>query len=231
MHLVLGCRPYFILWCGKWRERDDPRRADYDLYERIKTEVQTVEAAAALRRALADGGASPSDERLAALVAAAAAQAAEARKQDEGWEPSARHNETEEDRPWKILGGAELEPLLLADAGLGGESPVRFLDARFLIALSKDRSGRLRRRQDLPAAAFVDLAALRRMTGGYGGLRVVCVSYPWLQPECARAARSEARRPRRPPEAPRARLSSQPSRPEGSDAKAARPRPREVRRA
>ena len=103
---------------------------------------------------------------------------------------------------------ANLEPLLLADDGLGGESPVRFLDARFIIALSKDRAGRLRRRQDLPAAAFVDLAALRRMPEGRNGLRVTCVSYPWLQPECARAARSEARRPRHPPEAPRARLSA-----------------------
>ena len=38
--------------------------------------------------------------------------------------------------------------------------------------------------QKLPRGAFLDLAALRRMTGGArGSLRVLCLSYPWLQPD------------------------------------------------
>ena len=34
-----------------------------------------------------------------------------------------------------------------------------------------------------PRDAFLDLATLRTMTGSGGGLRVACLSAPWLQPD------------------------------------------------
>ena len=50
------------------------------------------------------------------------------------------------------------------DEALGG-SPVRLVDARFLIELA-ERGGRLCRRQDLPEEAFVRPEALRRLPRG-----------------------------------------------------------------
>ena len=118
-----------------------------------------------------------------ACFAAAAAAAAATRATDEA---------DAEERAWSASlvrwhpheSGSRLEPLLRVDETLG-DSPVALVDARFLIALSK-RNGRLDRRQGLPAEAFIDLASLRRMPAGgrFGdSLRVLCVSYPWLQPD------------------------------------------------
>ena len=85
---------------------------------------------------------------------------------------------------WKAQDGESLERLLLADDTLAGESPVRLLNAHFLIALAR-AGGLLRRRQDLPVEAFLDLSALQRMpkAAGIRSLRLLRVSYPWLQPE------------------------------------------------
>ena len=78
---------------------------------------------------------------------------------------------------WKEKDGAALEPALRVDEALGG-SPVRLVDARFLIELA-ERGGRLCRRQDLPEEAFVRPEALRRLPkGGATGecLRILSIS-------------------------------------------------------
>lgn len=136
---------------------------------------EQVELAAADSETVATAMRSDDEIRIDAAVINAATEAAEALTQDpvddDGW-------------AWKECDGAELEPLLLDDAELGG-SPVALLDARFIIALAKS-GGRLHSRQNLPPEAFISLAALRRMLGGFGiagSLRILCLSYPWLQPE------------------------------------------------
>jgi hypothetical protein len=111
-------------------------------------------------------------EEIGTLVAEAATVAAAARSDDEV---------DESHTVWNEMQGAALESLLISDVTLGG-SPVALVDARFLVALSK-AGGCMLRRQDLPAAAVLDLTTLRRMPTGNGGLRVLCVSYPWLQPD------------------------------------------------
>ena len=76
---------------------------------------------------------------------------------------------------WEACDGAALEPALRVDEALGG-SPVRLVDARFLIELA-ERGGRLCRRQDLPEEAFVSPEALRRLPDGKGGcLRIMSIS-------------------------------------------------------
>ena len=83
---------------------------------------------------------------------------------------------------WLQNGGDEFEAALALIKELGG-SAVRLLDARYLIELAEN-GGKLRRRQDLPEEAFVTLPQLKRMGNGPGdSLRVVVVSYPWLQPD------------------------------------------------
>ena len=71
---------------------------------------------------------------------------------------------------WREKSGVEFEALLEIDADMN-DSPVALVDARFLIALA-DRVGRLCQRQDLPAAALLDLATMRRMPRGHAG--------PWM---------------------------------------------------
>ena len=86
------------------------------------------------------------------------------------------------DDSWRMYGGDEFEAALALVKELGG-SAVRLLDARYLIKLTEN-GGKLRRRQDLPEEAFVTLPQLKRMGKGPGlSLRVVVVSYPWLQPD------------------------------------------------
>lgn len=59
---------------------------------------------------------------------------------------------------------------------------MRLIDARYLIKLAAAEGGILRRRQDLPQKAFLTLRQLKRIVD-YGGLHVLVVSYPWLQPD------------------------------------------------
>ena len=84
---------------------------------------------------------------------------------------------------WRRCDGLELEALLLPDVAMGNESPVALLDARFLVEVAKHAGGRLRRRQDIPPAAFIPAHVLTEMPSRSGGLPVICVSYPWLQPD------------------------------------------------
>ena len=84
---------------------------------------------------------------------------------------------------WMMTEAEELEPLLTVDPELG-DSPVKLVDARFLIGLANS-GGRLPRRQDMPDAAFLSLRRLRRMhlAMGFDNLRVICLSHMWLQPD------------------------------------------------
>ena len=110
----------------------------------------------------------------AALSAAAAAVRAapietflrESEKKWEKWK--------ENEWAWKEFDGAALEPALRVDEALGG-SPVRLVDARFLIELA-ERGGRLCRRQDLPEEAFVSPEALRRLPEASDCLRIMSIS-------------------------------------------------------
>ena len=112
------------------------------------------------------------EDELKSIISSAAAEAKSSRAQDEV---------DAAESAWQENAGVELEALLSTDADMN-DSPVALVDARFLISLA-DEGGRLCRRQDLPAAALLDLATLRRMPSGHAGLRVLCVSYPWLQPD------------------------------------------------
>jgi hypothetical protein len=88
-----------------------------------------------------------------------------------------------EDPAWDKLGGKKLETLLAYNEEIGGH-PVRLVDARYLVNMHQKSS--LLRRQDIPEEAFIDLGRLRHMGGGGfsgGQLRIVCISYPWLQPD------------------------------------------------
>ena len=64
---------------------------------------------------------------------------------------------------------------------------MRLLDARFLVELAellKATGAQLPRRQELPDDAFISLSQLRCMTqSGFGSLRILVVSWPWLQPD------------------------------------------------
>ena len=87
-----------------------------------------------------------------------------------------------DDNAWVIHDGAELEAALTVVEELGG-SPVNLIDALYLIKLAEE-GGKLCRRQDLPEEAFVTLQELKSMVQGPGmSLRVLVVSYPWLQPD------------------------------------------------
>jgi len=111
---------------------------------------------------------------------------------------------------WLKFKGTSLEPVLRV---LPAErhSAMRLVDARYLLELGgfervdgmrrdyparkvpqkwwvrTKECGCMRRRQDLPARAFVSLADLQQarcpVVYGKGALPVVAVSYPWLQPD------------------------------------------------
>ena len=127
----------------------------------------------------------PADAEAAILSAALSAAAAAVRaapiesfllKREAAWKR--KDGVEEEEVFWECYNGAALEPALRVDEALGG-SPVRLVDARFLIELA-ERGGRLCRRQDLPEEAFVSPEALRRLPGGVpsvsGCLRIMSIS-------------------------------------------------------
>jgi len=85
---------------------------------------------------------------------------------------------------WTEFNGSVLETALTVVEELG-QSPVRLVDARFIVELAK-RSGRLPRRQDLPEECFISLEKLKRLPkGGMGDdcLRIIAISHPWQQPD------------------------------------------------
>ena len=74
---------------------------------------------------------------------------------------------------------------VLPDPQFNNEPPIRLLDARFLTKLS-ERGGWLVPRQSLPEDAFLDLEAVKLLrTHPHAGLRVLCISHIWLQPDHA----------------------------------------------
>ena len=129
-------------------------------------------------------------KRVETIALAAANEAAAAASNDVRWDAFTivleDHAEPQKPGtpPWIRFGGQSLEaPLTLLEEL--GDSPVRLVDARFLVALAR-KGGILLRRQDLPDAAFVSLHRLKEMRSGgpYGqSLRLVCISYPWLTPD------------------------------------------------
>ena len=89
----------------------------------------------------------------------------------------------EDDELWReFLDGAALESALRADPE-HGDSPVKLVDARYIVELSK-RGGKIVRRQELPEEAFIGLDTLKRLPSGNGAcLRVIAISHPWQQPD------------------------------------------------
>ena len=96
---------------------------------------------------------------------------------------------------WHNFGGIKLESVLQEDAQLG-ESAVRLIDARFIIALCKV-GGIIIRRQELPENAFLSIQTLKKLRkGGKANdcLRVISISQyvatsqtrtfaqPWMHP-------------------------------------------------
>ena len=85
---------------------------------------------------------------------------------------------------WNEYDGALIETELRVDEELGG-SPVRLIDARFLVQLA-EQGGIFIRRQDLPETAFLSLDTIKRLPkGGESGdcLRVISISHPWQHPD------------------------------------------------
>jgi len=113
----------------------------------------------------------------APLIEAAAEESALEAAEDEKYADK-------QEAAWTECEGESMEAVLTVDEENGGQSPIRLLDARFLITLAKS-GGTLARRQDLPDGAFFDLPRLKRESWGYGGasLRVLVVFQPWLQPD------------------------------------------------
>ena len=91
----------------------------------------------------------------------------------------------DEPHTWEEFDAVGLEPLLAPDPQFNNEPPIRLLDARFLTKLS-ERGGWLVPRQSLPEDAFLDLEAVKLLrTHPHAGLRVLCISHIWLQPDHA----------------------------------------------
>ena len=113
-------------------------------------------------------------QRLSKLAEAAGAAVASM----EPWE------EDVSESAWEEFDGALIESELSVVDNLGG-SPVRLVDARFLIELEKHGAIFIRR-QDLPETAFLSLEKIRRLPkGGRSGdcLRIIGISHPWQHPD------------------------------------------------
>lgn len=82
---------------------------------------------------------------------------------------------------WDKMGGPSIQ-LTLCVVPSVKESPVRLVDAEYLVKLAENGE-RMRRRQELPGEAFLDLAELRGMAHNVSeALRIIVISHPWLQP-------------------------------------------------
>lgn len=113
-------------------------------------------------------------QRLSKLAEAAGAAVASM----EPWE------EDVSESAWEEFDGALIESELSVVDNLGG-SPVRLVDARFLIELEKHGAIFIRR-QDLPETAFLSLEKIRQLPkGGQAGdcLRIIGISHPWQHPD------------------------------------------------
>ena len=129
--------------------------------------------------------AAETDSRAAAAAAATRIRVDASRRFSESRRSSTVDDisETSGASHWSRRGGASLESLLAVDATLGGEAPVRLLDAAYLIALAETGSSRLLSRGELAAAAFLSLDELQSLGRAPGGaLRVIVVSHAaWRQ--------------------------------------------------
>ena len=84
---------------------------------------------------------------------------------------------------WLEYDGASIESELRVDQELGG-SPVRLVDARYLIELEQ-QGGIFIRRQDMPESAFLSLDTVKQLPAGgqYNDcLRIISISHPWQHP-------------------------------------------------
>ena len=81
------------------------------------------------------------------------------------------------DRDWRSQKGECFDDSLRIMPSHAG-SPVRLVDARYLVQLA-ERGEILRRRQDMPGHAFLGLDELREMSHLADALRVVVISKPW----------------------------------------------------
>ena len=64
---------------------------------------------------------------------------------------------------------------------------IALLDAAYVVKLAKKRQA-IQPRQLLPAKAFISLDEIRAQDAYAEGLRIICVSYPWLQVTAPRRA-------------------------------------------
>lgn len=102
----------------------------------------------------------------------------------------------EQELCWRAPRTYELEAALRSGA-------IRLLDGGWLVACAK-RGERIRRRQDLPAKAFISLEELKAAT--FHGLPIICLSYAWLHPDhpVSRLASPPPQAPRPQPSPPSA---------------------------
>lgn len=162
---------------AEWRLEDDDEDEAQERWDELKAKGQSHwwlnlgdDVPAALREAAPEQRAAMAE----VCVAVAAAETARAAQNDELAVDAAESG-------WDDCGGDEFCAAL---DGAFGRSPVRLVDARFLVALAQ-LGASMPRRQELPDAAFVPLDKLRRIycCGGGRRLPIVCISHPWLQPD------------------------------------------------
>ena len=76
-------------------------------------------------------------------------------------------------RDWESCLGPSLEPPLRSGA-------IALMDAAYVVKMAKEGRG-IMPRQLLPPEAFISLEELKAENKVDAGLRVLCISYPWLQ--------------------------------------------------
>lgn len=101
--------------------------------------------------------------------------------------------ESQVHKEWIEYKGPNLDTALDVVPEFGG-SPVQLVDATHLLRTAGYKKGDgkwvkrsplsiIRFRQELPAEAFMSLSTLRKSSSFRGALRIMAVSYPWLQPD------------------------------------------------